>query len=77
MVTFVSPEGSFSTLASTTLLTQQILHGCSMAERNEPQQKSEYKCPYGNARCGDNSAYCEQCNKDYEKFLELLGMEPR
>ncbi len=47
-----------------------------MAERNEPRQKSEYRCPYGNAHCGENAIYCEQCNKDYEKFLELLGLEP-
>jgi len=48
-----------------------------MAEKNEPRQRSEYKCPYGNPGCGDNAGYCEQCNRDYENFLELLGMEPR
>lgn len=46
-----------------------------MAETNEPRQKSVYRCPYGNLHCGDKAVYCEQCNKDYEKFLELLGME--
>jgi len=74
---FVNSGRIFSTLPSTTLLTQPILHGCSMAEKNEPRQRSEYKCPYGNPGCGDNAGYCEQCNRDYENFLELLGMEPR
>lgn len=74
---FVNSEQIFSTLPWTRLQTQQILHGCSMAERTEPRQKSEYRCPYGNAHCGESAVYCEQCNKDYEKFLELLGMEPR
>lgn len=48
-----------------------------MAERIEPRQQSDYQCPYGNPHCGENAVYCEQCHKDYEKFLELLGMEPR
>jgi hypothetical protein len=77
LVMAVSSARTFSTLPSTTLLTQPVLHERSMAEKSEPRQKSEYRCPYGNLHCGDNATYCEQCNKDYEKFLEMLGLEPR
>jgi hypothetical protein len=49
-----------------------------MAERKQqPRQESGYKCPYGDRHCGEKAVYCERCNRDYEKFLQMIGPESR
>jgi hypothetical protein len=35
--------------------------------------KNQYKCPYGRNMCGENSSYCESCDRRYEHFLSIRG----
>ena len=48
---------------------QQRYELVSPHKRSEIPYRNQYRCPYGEKKCGENAKYCAPCNRDYEKFL--------
>jgi hypothetical protein len=47
----------------------------SPINRPKTPYRNQYRCPYGEKNCGENTKYCTQCNKDYEQFRWTLNDE--